>query len=444
MAYDTHTQMITPQEKLSNQQTEIKDRLAQISKISLAVLNENQTLLNQYVTGVKNKLKMFPDEEESLTFMEILKNEPFIERGFSQIFVKKYLEKFNNGEYPDASKYIKLTELINSRIATKNNSKSQSSSVLASLPGYYSSTTDTIFIASLGGQLYFPYSENFGSLLPGDFWTTSDPISDTTTSVTVLKYNGTRYVGKSVGGEWAETQATLVANLDDRILDPVPPPPVVLCSDLTANTVANLDDRYSISTGMPSIRLLENIRYGFFSGSNRIEIFQGYAKLTNPTVNQTSGTLAVTTPNRSVGTARIKRKEARNGKWKSFAPIWNPYWNVEQKDNYLVISYRKSFLSGTNTSINYNVSAGVVYDATKQEWVPSLTGTVTASGSISLGKNYAKYGEDWVPRASILTNAVGDIFGLGTTVTQNIYLPTPFTIRQVNKFQYYFKTNICF
>lgn len=42
------------------------------------------------------------------------------------------------------------------------------------------------------------------------------------------------------------------------------------------------------------------------------------------------------------------------------------------------------------------------------------------------------------------TNAVGDLFGLGTTVTQNIYTPTPFTIRAVNKFQYYFKTNVCY
>lgn len=235
-----------------------------------------------------------------------------------------------------------------------------------------------------------------------------------------------------------------MANLNDRIADPTPPPPVVLCSDLTSNTVATLNDSYSISNSMPSIRLLENIRYGFWSGSNRINIYQGYAKLTNPTVNQSNGTLAITEPNRPVGDARIKRKQARKGTWITYGPIWNPYWNMEQKDNYMLITYRKSFLAGTNATVDYHITAGITYNATTMTWIPSTTGTVTATGSISIGENYGKYGEDWIPRASILTNAVGDIFGLGTTVTQNIYLPTSFTIRQVNKFQYYFKTNICY
>jgi len=154
--------------------------------------------------------------------------------------------------------------------------------------------------------------------------------------------------------------------------------------------------------------------------------------------------LAITAPNRPVGTSRIKRKEARNGIWKDFGPIWNPDWKMEQKDNYMVIVYQKSWLSGTNLTIDYTVKAGIEYNATTQTWVPSFTGSVTGSGSFSVGKNFGKYGEDWIPRSSILTNAVGDFFGLGTTVTQNIYLPTPFTIRAINKFQYYFKTNVCY
>jgi len=86
-------------ETLTDQQIEIKERLQQIGDISLSVLSENQDLLNKYVKSVKNKLAKFPDEEESLTFMEILKNESFIEPGFSENFVLKYQEKFYNNDY---------------------------------------------------------------------------------------------------------------------------------------------------------------------------------------------------------------------------------------------------------------------------------------------------------------------------------------------------------
>jgi len=151
----------------------------------------------------------------------------------------------------------------------------------------YSSTTDTIFIASLGGQLYFPYSENFAALNPLQFYTTSNPLSDTATGVIVTfhkvicRVRGDRmcddvYIRQRVIGEWAETNPTLVVNLADRPLpaDPTPPPPVVTCSDLTANTIPTLDDRYFISNSIPKIRLTENIRFGFWSGSNRIKFFK--------------------------------------------------------------------------------------------------------------------------------------------------------------------------
>lgn len=323
-------------EKLSDQQIEISERLQQIADISLTVLSENQDLLNKYVKSLKNKLAKFPDEEESLTFMEILKNESFIEPGFSEIFVKKYQEKFYNNDYSGAEKYGTLTEKIKSRLPGHQlSTKPTSANASIASSTLYSSTTDSIFIASLGGQLYFLYSENFAALDSSKFWTTSDPMSDVVTSVTVKRRElycdvrrcyGLRDVTQTVTGEWAETTATLVANLNDRVLDPTPPqPPVVLCSNLTANTIPNLDDRYSISNNMPTIRLLENIRFGFWSGSNSIKIHQGYAKLDNPTVNSSSGNLAASAANREVGSAKIKRREARKGIWITFGPIWNPY-----------------------------------------------------------------------------------------------------------------------
>ena len=446
-------------DNLSVKQLEIRDRLEQISIISSVIFAENPDLLNQYVVSVKNKLIKFPQDEESLTFMEILKNASFIEPGFSKQFVKKYLEKFYSSNYPKADKFTLLTEKIKSsldKIDTKNNSSKITEFNIAN--NSYSSITDTIFIASYGGQLYFPYSQNFNSVTANQFWYTSDPLSETKTTVEVHKvipkpYDPTAFpilIFRTVSDEWAEGFPTLVANISDnmedieRPMNPTPPPPVIQCSNLVYNTISNLDDNYTISNSIPMIRLLENIRYGFWSASNNIVINQAYVKLINPTVNPNTGTLSVDAHSRSVGDIRIKRRDARKKNWVSFGPIWNPNWKMEQKENYMVIAYKKSFISASNITVDYSVKAGITYNPVTLQWIPSFTGNVTASGKISIGKNYGKYGEDWIPRESILTNAVGDFFNIGTTVSENIYTQTPFTIRQLNKFQYYFKTNICY
>lgn len=450
----------------------VQERLALLSGITLGVFQDNPDLFSKYQKSIaKRGLRK---GREAIYFSEILNDDQSLEHGFSREFIKEFKARFNSGNYPNNDK----TEAIRIKLLKEINQNSASGSVQRN----FTVDEQLLFLPFLGSNIYFPFSENFQNSTVTPF-TCYDPQDENATTVVVTKTKNGITTNQTVSGadDWSETHPTIVIRLDDLVagnqldrynnsscaqsdffktlcpnevldIDSVPPPPPPnpsYCGPLQSNIApyayTTIDDRYLIAVSIPKVRLLGNLRFGFWSGSNRIAVYRGNARIAQP--NRQVFSEAVIDTSFQVMTQDISRKNGKDKTWVDCNSPYNNNWRLEQNENYVAFTVVKSWLYFAGTDINFSAKAGVVYDTATHKFIPSFTGSADVAGKISIRRREDLEAEQNINRLSLLSNALGNNFGLQGTCTTNVDCSEnkDWSIRQFStKMQFYFRVNICY
>lgn len=422
---------------------ELKLRMEQRAIITALVLQDD-VIRRLFVTAVKNKVEADNQNDEAITFDEIESPQVQYIMDFANAFKPAYKNILESENYFRSEKFVSL-------------SHGEPSGRLISYE------FDPVFYYNDGAQIYFPYSEDLNDIAAGktSVYVTYHPLEEVEQNEAFLgnsiedKTNATTMI---VDENYAMNNPVFVVNFNEaeakqqQVQDP--PPPTYLCNFLTYNTFADvLDDRYVISVTMPKIKLLDNFR-SWIGGTNRLTIYQCFAKPGNLNINPSPALDPITPDKRAVFTDfQIKRKN--KGKWIDFGQIYNDDWRLIQYDNPFVAYYKAGWFSSPTGSTDVNVSGGVKLDtihidkvppyeadSIRYQWIKSFNAGATANLHISMGNQYNFIGTDYVSRRGLFANCVGDNFGNGTATQAGE--TTPWAVRKMSdKFLFYFKVREC-
>lgn len=445
----------TPKLQLTQTQKDLKDRLEQRALITATVMRDAQ-MVKLYAQAVKDKLKANKQNDETITFEEILKEKPAYLKNFAENFKEKYSEIFYNHNYFRAYKFPTPTK------PSGNN-----------LTG---TIGDDLFTDADGTQIYFPYSENFTIADLDTVAITYDPLQDIENVDAYKEMNIPDSMEIFIANEeYAKEKPTFVLNVDvdytpggTQSPDSVPPPPGFACNFLTTNTFADMyNDNYVVSAHIPYLRLLKNFRT-WVGGSNILTVQQWYV---NPTLvpSNPSPTLPNMNENFRYVFNNLKVLRSEVGKWKQVNQIWNDDWRLVQYNNPMVAFAKKGWFYNANGDFTGQISAGLKLDTirnasgtiTGYRWIPSFNSNVSVSFNAHMGSQWDLLGTDYISRRGLLANCVGNNFSAGTATAAprlamlfnplrietvyDVFLdPTAYSIRQLgDSYQYYFKVREC-
>ncbi len=485
-------------EILGEIQTETKQRFELITLLVSDVFSERPDLLNKFKKSIVKK--DYQKGSEAIFFKDILANKTNLETGFANEFITQIVAKFRNENFRGKERVTAILSKIKKEISEKISSTKTTDDL--------NITTQTLLLPHLGSQLYFPFSEDFANQANLNPFYCYDPLNESATTVEVFReVNGILQTQIVTGDDsWAELNATIVIKLDDQIaanhldqyvqspcaqnrfydalcpnevldidgVDSVPPPPVSYCGPLTYNiqpaAYTTLGDNYIFSAYIPHVKLSENLRWAFWSGSNKLALYKAKAKVIAAHINDIGQ--AFRNSSNQVGEIEVKRKYGRKNWWVTLdAPLqWSSDWQIIEFENYQALSILKHWLNLNNAELNFNVNAGAKWDTTRvrnitprpgggfdttyapKGWTQDYNATASVVGKISYDRTREAFvGEHTVTRRSFTLFPIGDNFGLGTSATRYtpegpaLYSPTPYAIRGIgDKFQYYFKVRLCY
>jgi hypothetical protein len=485
-------------ETLGEIQSETKQRFELISLLVADVFNERSDLLDKYKKSVsKND---YQKGSEAIFFKDILANKANLQTGFANEFVTQIVAKFRNENFTGKEKVSAILSKVKNEISEKVSSARTTDDL--------NITTQTLLLPHLGSQLYFPFSENFANQTNLNPFYCYDPLNEAATTVEVFReINGVIQTQVVTGDDsWAEQNATIVIKFDDNIagnqldkylespcaqarfydalcpnevldidgVDSISPPPASYCGPLTYNiqpaVYPTLGDNYIFSAFIPHVKLSENLRWAFWSGSNKLALYKSKAKVIAAHINDIGK--AFRDSSYQVGQFEIRRKCARKNWWVTLpsALQWSSDWRIIEYENYQAVSILKHWLNFNNADLNFNVNAGAKWDTTRvrtitprpgggfdttyapRGWTQNFNATASVAGKISYDRTREAFaGEHTVTRRSFTLFPVGDNFGLGTSASRTtpqgspLYATTPYAIRGIgSKFQYYFRVNLCY
>jgi len=473
---ETFKIQLTTEKKVIAEQ--VKNRLELITLISMDIFESNSQLKNAALEAIKKNRKSGKDER--ISFNDILQSNTPITTDFSKSFLREFASRLESGNFP----YVKRVQnelekvRVNGRLDTRS---------LGTSGDFGDWNFDYITMSHIGSYIHFPYSEFFENASNPQLHYTFDPLNPQATQAEVFQKDGQTYNSDWVSGDekYAMENATWIFLLDDVIagnhydnymkspcakgdflrelcaneilppdqtqpLSPPPPPPNTTYNGPLENNIPPYaqatitNENYLLSASIPRVRIKNNVRFGFWSGANKIILYRGNARISVPNRNNFSE--AIIDTSFAVITKDISRKNGRDANWVDESSVYTYSWKQEQFDNYLLVTYIAHWLYFDGADITYNASIGVEWNNTLQIWVPKFDANASVKGQISMRKRQVVMGEICIPRSSFLGNAIGNNFGLGTCKnTGASYCDREWSVRSIgSNFEFYWSVNITY
>lgn len=439
----------------------VKSRLDLVTLVSMDVFQDNPQLKKQAISFIHQNRKNGKDE--AVSFSAILQSKAPITQDFSNKFLSEFGNRLETGNFAFADRVKKELALV--REKGKNTVVANRTTTDTDFSGW---DFDYVTMAHIGAYIHFPYSELFETNADPLLHYTHDPLNPQVFETEVFWEVGQQYSSDWVTGneEWAMQNATFVFLLDDAIagnhldryvlspcaqgdflrricnnellppparvdsVPPPPPPPATYNGPLQNNiapfalsTITN--DKYLLSASIPRVRILKNVRNGFWNGRNNIYMYRGNARIANPDIRDFSQ--AVIDTGFRVFHAEISRNSASKGWWKDVGAVYSYQWRQEQDNNYIAITFLAHWLNFTQWKVDFKTSVGVTWDTTRipitvtepttgitvttyrqRGWVPSFSAKADVSGKIEFDRTRERFmSEANVTRASFLSQAIG-------------------------------------
>lgn len=233
-------------------------------------------------------------------------------------FRKEFYATLDNGSYPNLEKALGIN-------AGNINYRPQSAGP--------SDTAKEIFSNSSGVSIYFPYSENFGTIFTPSYFDNinTDPFGDLATVIpadreadsgpgqqpNIRKLNGSpefyiHYTAVTVNDAYAENNITHIVGVGGEPImdDPTTPPP--------APSINRVFHGWSV---LKDNQLDKFISLSGNGGGSEMKIarISGYLQFQDQQVTNFAG---------DVITVQYKRKDTRKDRWKRVYGVWDADWNI--------------------------------------------------------------------------------------------------------------------
>lgn len=336
-------------EKLKNRidvLKEVSSVLMEVYKDPVALYEVNAAIYSEYYADETVLLRdlLYPETSP------IYKSNKFLERKpKTGVFRAKFAETFLKGSYPTLrtalGNAVKDLEAVNNSLLQQNASRartnlgSSSSFDSQALFGPFPSQPDTareIFSNSEGVSIYFPYSENFGSVFTPEWFDAinTDPFGVLATIVTADREADSgpgqsarktyvdneptiRYVNVTVDDVYAETKMTHIVGIGAEPDMPMNPPPPVPTPGVNIVYIGEMKCNYNHD------KFISSQGRG---GGNDIKIMRisGYLQPVNSQVTTFSG---------DYSSIQFKRKDVTKKRYKRIYAVWDADWqpaNTEQ------------------------------------------------------------------------------------------------------------------
>lgn len=467
-----------------------------ITLISMDIFESNMSLKSQAMSIIQQNRKSGKDE--AIYFKDVIKPSTNILKQFSDGYLEAFANRIETGKFG----FSERVGLELKRVREKGKAKADPNQI--SLFSTDNWDFDYVLMGHIGSYIHFPYSELYENIANPDIYYAYDPLNPIANQTEVFWHDNNQPYSQWEYGEetWAMEHATWVFLLDDLIagnhmdyfefspcangeflgylcenelltsrepeiqLDSVPPPPNPSYNGPLQNNIPPFahstisNDKYLLSATIPRIRLKGNVRFGFWSGPNRISMYRGNARIANP-YRQNFSEAILDTSLPVFREISISRNSARNWNWNGCDAVYTNQWRQEQVDNHIVVTYVASWLYFAGADIDFQATAGVKWDTsmvqrtvivngqsititTQKGWVPQFDASAKVSGKISIRKREKVLGEIPLSRASFMAQAIGNNFGLGTCAnTGASQCEKDWSIRAINgSFEYFFRINI--